>query len=121
MLQEIKDAHEIANDYFFKGMLNMPNFLFYEDCLMDDIGNICDKGQNITMDKKTVGSVWGYYLAETNTIGLTVNDNIYYTLLHEMIHQYQQEFNLIDKDHGGTFRKFARFIELTLNLERGVI
>jgi len=101
--QKMLDAHEIFNDHFFSGLLNTPDFVFYAECYIDD-----------------VGSVWGYY-EPPNIIGLTVNDKIYTTLLHEMIHQYQNEFNLIDKDHGTTFRKYTKYIECILNIKKGSI
>jgi len=101
--QHILNAHEIYNDLFFKGLLNTPDFRFYKTFYMEEIG----------------GEVWGWY--DSPFIGLTVNKNIYLTLLHEMIHQHQYEFNLIDKDHGTTFRKYARIIEQSLKLKKGSI
>lgn len=121
--QQLLDAHELFNAYFFKDLLNTPDFIFYDKCLMDDAYNIWDIyniPEYAEIDIDTVGHVYGYYL-EPNTIGLSVGKDMINTLLHEMIHQYQYEFNLIDKDHGTTFRKYARYMETTLNLEKGDI
>lgn len=101
--QRMLDAHEMFNDYFFKGLLNTPNFIFYDHYEVEGVGN-----------------VWGSFEKPQNII-LTVNDEIITTLLHEMIHQYQHEFNLIDKEHGTTFRKYARTFEQSLNLPKGSI
>ena len=60
-------------------------------------------------------------MEDSNLIGLTVDKDIYKTLLHEIIHQYQQELNYIDKDHGRTFRKWARIFEKDLKLNKGSI
>lgn len=103
-IQNAQNAHELFNDYYFKGQLNTPIIIVDIELFVPD-----------------VGAVWGYYEAISNTIALTYNPDIYCTLLHEMIHQYQQEFNLIDKNHGTTFRKWTRFLEFDLGLERGEI
>jgi hypothetical protein len=102
-IQHLYDAHELFNNYFFNGQLNHIKI-----SVKDNI--------------KIYGfEVWGYYDDKNYEIALTNNERIYLILLHEMIHQYQQEFNLIDKEHGTTFRKFARWIELSLNLKKGSI
>jgi len=102
-LQQLYDAHELFNDYYFKGQLNTPEIIVDIEFFVDSI------------------PVWGWYEGTTNKIGVTLNSVMYTTLLHEMIHQYQFEFNLIDKDHGTTFRKFTRFLEYDLQLEKGDI
>jgi hypothetical protein len=99
--QHLQDCHELFNNYFFKGMLNHIKI-------------------NVTDYIELYGfPVWGYY--NYDEIALTNNGHIYLTLLHEMIHQYQHEFDLEDKDHGKDFKKMARYIETVLNIKKGII
>jgi len=99
--QHFQDCHELFNNHFFNGMLNYIRII--ETDYIELYGY----------------PVWGYY--HTGEIALTNNGHIYLILLHEMIHQYQDEFNLKDKGHGRDFKRMARFIEISLNLKRGTI
>jgi len=99
--QHLQDCHELFNAYFFNGMLNYIKII--ETDYIELYGF----------------PVWGYY--HKGEIAITNNGLIYLTLLHEMIHQYQDEFNLKDKDHGKDFKAMARYIELTLNINKDII
>ena len=94
--KELYEYHEIFNYYFFSGMLSRP--------------------QIVTSKKFKKDHCWGYFL-DPNIIGITINDKSVFTLLHEMIHQYQGEFNIIGKDHGKLFQSFAARIEDSLGLD----
>lgn len=102
--QHLYNCHTLFNDYFFNGLLNeditinIYSFLDLEGC-----------------------EIWGYYDDDRNEIAVTNNGMVYLTLLHEMIHQWQKEFDLPDKDHGREFRRMARYIEIALNLKKGII
>jgi len=102
--RQLKDAHELFNNYFFKSMLNTPNFIISKTFYVENVERI---GNNV--------EAWGYY-EHPGRIGITVNRRWHIILLHEMIHQYQYEFDMEDKNHGVTFDKFARYMELELNL-----
>ena len=99
--QHLQDCHELFNDYFFDGQLNYIKI-------------------SVTDYIELYGhAVWGYY--HIGEIALTNNGHIYLTLLHEMVHQYQNEFDLKDKDHGREFKRMARYIETVLNIKKGMI
>lgn len=99
--QHLQDCHELFNAYFFDGQLNYVRITETDHIELYD------------------SYIWGYY--HKGEIALTNNGNIYLTLLHEMIHQYQDEFDLKDKDHGSDFKRMARYIETILNLKKGMI
>jgi len=103
--QHIQDCHELFNNHFFNGELNSIKLSVTD--YIELYGFTC----------------WGYYDGETkpNEIMITNNGKIYLTLLHEMVHQWQKEFDLKDKDHGRDFKRMARFIEITLNIKKGSI
>ena len=101
--QHIQNCHELFNNHFFDGQLNHIKL-------------------GVTDYIDLYGfEVWGYYDGDRNEIYITNNGHIYLTLLHEMIHQWQKEFDLPDQDHGRDFRRMARFIEITLNIKKGTI
>lgn len=102
--QHLYNCHTLFNDYFFNGLLN-ENIIISITERLDLDG--CE--------------IWGYYDDQRNEIAITNNGMIYLTLLHEMIHQWQKEYDLADKDHGRAFRRMARFMEITLNIKKGSI
>ena len=104
-LKNLYNAHELFNDYFFKGMLNGIKIRYKKRVIIGGI--IC------------YGAFY-YELPRSLYISKLCNTP-YLTLLHEMIHQYQYEYDIPDKNHGATFKKFARFMEITLNLKKGAI
>lgn len=100
--QHLYNCHELFNNHFFNGELNWVEI-------------------NVTDYIELYGfECWGYY-DDGKEINITNNGHIYLTLLHEMIHQWQHEFNIIESDHGRHFRRMARFIEITLNIKKGTI
>jgi len=103
--QHLQNCHELFNNHFFDGQLNYISIL--ETDYIELYGFEC----------------WGYYDGECipNEIVITNNGKIYLTLLHEMVHQWQKEFDLNDQDHGRDFKRMARFIEITLNIKKGTI
>ena len=114
-IQDLYDAHELINDYFFKGMLNHPKFKLAKELKWDTLTHTCEEYEYFdSMD------AWGYY-EHPGKIAITDNENWVTILLHEMIHQYQYEFDLPDKNHGTIFYDCSRFMEHELNLEKGTI
>ena len=116
--QQLYDAHEMFNNYFFGGMLNHPNFIIAKKfCWVDYSYTYEGCGE---YEYFVYLHAWGYY-THPGLIAISANKYWYITLLHEMIHQYQHEFNLKDKNHGKLFHKFSRYMEKTLKLEKNTI
>jgi hypothetical protein len=113
--QQLYDAHELFNNYFFAGMLNHPKFIVSKKLAWYD-----HTYESEEYDYYEYLEAWGYY-KHPGLIAITTNKYWYITLLHEMIHQYQYEFDLKDKDHGKLFHSFARYMEKTLKLEKNTV
>ena len=120
--QDIYNAHEMLNDYFFKGYLSTPKIYLYNCCVMgnDYKAYECDNVPD-EIDTEKLEVLFGYYEMDYNIIGLTKSVEILHTLAHEMIHQYQTEFFINENDHGREFKRMARYIETVLNIKKGTI
>lgn len=101
--QHLYDCHELFNNHFFDGQLNTIKISVTD--FIDLYGF----------------PIWGYYDADNNEIALTNNGHIYLTLLHEMIHQYQKEFDTTEQNHGKIFKQYASYIARVLNINKHTI